>query len=273
MLSRLKPREQETNSVPSSSSPSLHGLRLPTPKQWSCSPQPSLRGKPLCEPTPTLPDSISKTTTISDKWTRSSQPLIRPTRSLLQPTPSSEQLQPSSSYNNPPTKAHQTGETSPATAATSTPFARPHTTSRGSNNLNNRQYTSKQEPRVQSQNPSRSTKQHPDSYKRSRLNEQQPSISPKLQRLGERNGAQKAKAMQERNVKADVKAMKPQRAQSTRTRKAIFIPSTLTVATLAKIMQTKLGGYLAFRTETLLLTILIRIPSDEDATGRNGRGS
>lgn len=74
-------------------------------------------------------------------------------------------------------------------------------------------------------------------------------------------------------MKADVKAMKPQRAQSTRTRKAIFIPSTLTVATLAKIMQTKLGGYLAFRTETLLLTILIRIPSDEDATGRNGRGS
>jgi hypothetical protein len=241
MLSRLKPREQETNSIPSSSSPSLHGLRLPTPKQWSCSPQPSLRGKPLCEPTRTLPDSISKTTTISDKWTRSSQPLLRSSRRLLQPTPPSEQLQPSSSHNTPPTKAHQTGETSPATAAVSTPFAPSHTTSRGSN-LNNRQYTYKQEARVQSQHPSRSTKQHPDSYRRSRLNEQQPSISPKLQRLSERNGAQKAKTMQERNVKADVKAIKPQRAQSTRTRKAIFIPSTLTVATLAKIMHTKLGG-------------------------------
>jgi len=79
--------------------------------------------------------------------------------------------------------------------------------------------------------------------------------------------------MQGRNVKADVKAIKPQRAQSTRTRKAIFIPSTLTVATLARIMHTKLGGHLSFHAETLLFTILIRIPSDEDAAGRDGRGS
>jgi len=274
MLRKLKPREQETISIPSSSSP---GLRLPTPKQWSRSPQPSLRANPPCEPTPTSPDSFSRTATISEKWTRSSQPLLRPTRSLPQPTPPSKQSQnllqirPSPSHNNSPTKAHQTGETSSATSAACTPFAPSHTTSRGSNN--HRQHTPKQEPRVQSQNPLRSTKQHPDSYKQPRPSEQHPSISPRLQRPSERNGAQKAKTMQGRNVKADVKVIKPQRVQSTRTRKAIFIPSTLTVATLAKIMHVKLGGYVSFHAKILLLTILIRIPSDEDAAGWDGRGS
>jgi hypothetical protein len=254
-------------------------LRLPTPKQWSRSPQPSLREQPSREPTPTPPDAIPKTTAISNKWTRSPPPHLRPTRSLLQPIPPSKQphkllqLQPSPSHNNSPSKVHQTGETSPLTSAASTPFAPSHTTSTGSNNLNRRQYTYKQEPRVQSQNPPRSTKQHPDSYKRSKLNEQPPSISPRLQRISEINGVQKTKTIQGRNVKADVKVIKPRRGQSTRLRKAIFIPSTLTVATLAKLMNTKLGGYLYFRPETLLLTISIRIPSNEDAAGRDGRGS
>ena len=185
----------------------------------------------------------------------------RPTRNLFQSTPPSRQphnslqLQPSPSHNNSPSKAHQTGETETETSTASKPFPPSHTISRGSNNLNHRQYTSKQEPGVQSHNPPRSTKQHPDSYRRSRLNEQPPSISPKLQRISELNGAQKAKTMQGRNVKADVKVIKTRRAQSSRLRKAIFIPSTLTVATLAKLMNTKLGEYLYFLPETLLLTI------------------
>ena len=155
MQSKLKRREQETVSIPSSSS---HGLRLPTPKQWSPPSSSFLRGQPLCEPTPTPPGSIPKTTA---QWTPSLQPPLYPTRSLPQPTPPAKQphnllqLQPGSSRNNSSTKNHQTGQTSPATSAASTPS---HTTS---NNLNDRRYTSKQEPRVQSRNPLRLTKLYP----------------------------------------------------------------------------------------------------------------
>jgi len=49
-----------------------------------------------------------------------------------------------------------------------------------------------------------------------------------------------AVAAQERNVKVS----KHRPGQSTRPRKSIFIPSTMTVATLAKVMNMKLGEHL-----------------------------
>jgi hypothetical protein len=70
-----------------------------------------------------------------------------------------------------------------------------------------------------------------------------------------------------------MKVPKPRPVQSARPRKSIFIPSTMTVATLAKVTNMKLGEHPWLPTNTVMLTISIRIPSNEDAAGRNDRGS